>query len=449
MFAGIKLLWLVAGKVLADITIQFDDFNPFDEPDDSGPPVTSRFLRQLRLNDINSSVPRTSGISHIPDDEADDDGSDDDVDNSDADFPRLRVDNEADVKVSEHRTQVDDAGADVNLPEERAQVDDASADGIRGAEGPAQPDGTDSSRAAEVPEPSPPSNDMADGDSDAEDTEQRAQVDDAGVDNVGGQATTLPVATPGGTDSTGEDKEGGAEMTSASSRPTSESDINSLDKGSDGKDESGSNRRRVIDNALDSIIAEGSKIAKGPPRGSIGGSLGASTAAQTLGPVLKPGTTGQAVVSATDANSNAQPTVSRDYNNVSADRDADMKDVESTKGANVQPVDIDTEMQEVDPLDTDTDMYYAVPIDNDAEMREVESVDAMTGRNAGGLTAGDAAKKSAASRTGGETMAKADEKNGASGSRSEKTATPMPVIPASIGIPTPAPTDTKTIHDVG
>ncbi|KAJ2100056.1 hypothetical protein GGI09_002466 [Coemansia sp. S100] len=165
MFAGIKLLWLVAAKVLATITIQFDGFNLFDEPDNPRPPVTSRFLRQLCLNDNNSSVPRTGGISHIPYDEADDDGSDDDGDNSDADFPRLRVDNEADVKVSEQRAQVDDAGADVNLPEERAQVDDASVDGIRGAAGPAQPDGTDNSRAAEVPEPSPPSNEIGGGES--------------------------------------------------------------------------------------------------------------------------------------------------------------------------------------------------------------------------------------------------------------------------------------------
>ncbi|KAJ2106995.1 hypothetical protein GGI16_001706 [Coemansia sp. S142-1] len=92
MFAGLKLLWLVAGKVLADITIQFDDFNPFDGPDDPGPPVTSRFLRQLCLNDINSSVPRTRGIPHIQDNEADDDSSDDGGDN---------------------------ASANVNLPEER------------------------------------------------------------------------------------------------------------------------------------------------------------------------------------------------------------------------------------------------------------------------------------------------------------------------------------------
>ncbi|KAJ2020040.1 hypothetical protein GGI14_001154 [Coemansia sp. S680] len=130
MFAGIKLLWLVAGKVLTAITIQFDNFDPFDEPYDPEPLVTSRFLRQLYLNDNNSSVPRTGGITHIPDGEADDDGSDDDVDNSDAGLPRLRVDNEADVKVSGQRTQVDDAGADVNLSGERTQAIDTSVDTI-------------------------------------------------------------------------------------------------------------------------------------------------------------------------------------------------------------------------------------------------------------------------------------------------------------------------------
>ncbi|KAJ2251464.1 hypothetical protein GGI13_003828 [Coemansia sp. RSA 455] len=120
MFAGIKLLWLVAGKGLAGITIQLDGFNPFDEPGDPGPPATCRFLRQLRLNDINSSVPRASGVSHILDDEAHDDSSDDDGDNSDAGLSRLRVDNEADVKVSEQRAQVDDAGSQ---PEETSATD--------------------------------------------------------------------------------------------------------------------------------------------------------------------------------------------------------------------------------------------------------------------------------------------------------------------------------------
>ncbi|KAJ2240637.1 hypothetical protein GGI13_007606, partial [Coemansia sp. RSA 455] len=118
MFAGIKLFWLVVAKVLAAITIQFDDFNPFNKPDDPNPPVTSQFLRQLCLNDNNSSVPFTGRISHIPDDEADDASSNDNGDNSNADFPRLRVDNKADVKVFEKCTLVDETSASVNLPEE-------------------------------------------------------------------------------------------------------------------------------------------------------------------------------------------------------------------------------------------------------------------------------------------------------------------------------------------
>ncbi|KAJ2109655.1 hypothetical protein IW146_006266 [Coemansia sp. RSA 922] len=194
MFAGIKLLWLVAGKVLTAITIQFDNFDPFDEPYDPEPLVTSRFLRQLYLNDNNSSVPRTGGITHIPDGEADDDGSDDDVDNSDAGLPRLRVDNEADVKVSGQRTQVDDAGADVNLSGERTQAIDTSVDTILPEQRALDDDASvDNGSDAEDAEQDPPSNDMADGDSDAEDTEQRAQVDDAGSQPEDTSATDAPI----------------------------------------------------------------------------------------------------------------------------------------------------------------------------------------------------------------------------------------------------------------
>ncbi|KAJ1905874.1 hypothetical protein LPJ71_004436 [Coemansia sp. S17] len=159
MFAGIKLLWLVAGKVLTAITIQFDNFNPFDEPDDPEPHVVSRFLCQLYLNDKNSSVPRTGGITHIPYDEADDDGSDDDGDNAGAN-----------VNLPEERTQAVDTSGDTILPEQRALDDDAGVD-----------NGSDAEDAEQVS----PFNDMADGDGDAEDTERRAQVDDARVDNVG------------------------------------------------------------------------------------------------------------------------------------------------------------------------------------------------------------------------------------------------------------------------
>ncbi|KAJ2108723.1 hypothetical protein IW146_006701 [Coemansia sp. RSA 922] len=194
MFWGIKLLWLVAGKVLTAITIQFDDFNPFDEPDDPEHLVTSRFLRQLYLNDNNSSVPRTGGITHIPYDEADDDDSDDDVDNSDAGLPRLRVDNEADVKVSGQRTQIDDAGANVNLPEERTQAVDTSVDTNIPEQRALDDDaGVDNGSDAEDAEQDPPSNDMADGNSDAEDTEQRAQVDDAGSQPEETSATDVPI----------------------------------------------------------------------------------------------------------------------------------------------------------------------------------------------------------------------------------------------------------------
>ncbi|KAJ2061699.1 hypothetical protein IW146_008370 [Coemansia sp. RSA 922] len=166
MFAGIKLLWLVAGKVLTAITIQFDDFNPFDEPDNPEPLVTSRFLRQLYFNYNNSSVPRTGGITHTPDDEADDDGSDDDVDNAGAD-----------VNLPEERTQAVDTSSDTILPEQRA-LDDAGVDNVGNAEDAEQ---------------DPPSNDMADGDSDAEDTEQRAQVDNAGSQPEETSATDAPI----------------------------------------------------------------------------------------------------------------------------------------------------------------------------------------------------------------------------------------------------------------
>ncbi|KAJ2263949.1 hypothetical protein GGI01_000287 [Coemansia sp. RSA 376] len=167
MFAGIKLLWLVAGKVLTAITIQLDNFNPFDEPDGPEPHVISRFLCQLYLNDKNSSVPLTGGITHISDDEADDDGSDDDGDNAGAN-----------VNLPEERTQAVDTSGDTILPEQRALDDDAGVD-----------NGSDAEDAEQVP----PFNDMADGDGDAEDIEQRAQVDDAGSQPEETSATDAPI----------------------------------------------------------------------------------------------------------------------------------------------------------------------------------------------------------------------------------------------------------------
>ncbi|KAJ2048928.1 hypothetical protein GGH13_008990, partial [Coemansia sp. S155-1] len=166
MFAGIKLLWLVAGKVLTAITIQLDNFNPFDEPDGPELLVTSRFLCQLYLNDKNSSVPRTGGVTHISDDEADDDSSDDDGDNAGAN-----------VNLPEERTQAFDTSGDTILPEQRALDDDAGVD-----------NGSDAEDAEQVP----PFNDMADGDGDAEDIEQRAQVDDAGSQPEETPATDTP-----------------------------------------------------------------------------------------------------------------------------------------------------------------------------------------------------------------------------------------------------------------
>ncbi|KAJ1910262.1 hypothetical protein GGI09_001143 [Coemansia sp. S100] len=167
MSAGIKLLWLVAGKVLTAITIQFDDFNLFDEPDGPESHVISRFLCQLYLNDKNSSVPRTGGITNISDDEADDDSSDDDGDNAGAN-----------VNLPEERTQAFDTSGGTNIPEQRALDDDA---------------GVDNGSDAEDAEQDPISNDVADGDGDAEDTEQRAQVDDAGSQPEETSATDAPI----------------------------------------------------------------------------------------------------------------------------------------------------------------------------------------------------------------------------------------------------------------
>ncbi|KAJ2050421.1 hypothetical protein H4S04_002618 [Coemansia sp. S16] len=79
-----------------------------------------------------------------------------------------RVDNGSDAEDAEQVSPFNDMAdgdGDAEDIEQRAQVDDAGVDNGSDAEGPAQPDGTDNSRAAEVPEPSPPSNEIGGGES--------------------------------------------------------------------------------------------------------------------------------------------------------------------------------------------------------------------------------------------------------------------------------------------
>ncbi|KAJ2064979.1 hypothetical protein GGI17_000580 [Coemansia sp. S146] len=179
-----------------------------------------------------------------------------------------------------------------------------------------------------------------------------------------------------------------AEMDSArgSSRPTGESFVNNLGKESSGESES--NRRSTVNSALDSIITEGSIVAKGSARNSGGGSIGASIAVQPMIPrsnssVPAGGDTGMQVdtLSISTGVRREEPSISAGSRlEETSATDAVMQGATIVSGTGalrvVGPRPVDVEMEAVNPPAVKAEMEDAEPpADDDSDMEDEEPTD--------------------------------------------------------------------------